>query len=335
MTTLKHPRRPSSSPSARPRPRELTAGEYVHTLLTRAARRRRRRPDDRGGAHRDHLHRHSRPACRRPMSRSVIGPAPIDRVLYDVFRGRPLPGVGLAVQKPTWTTMPNGAWAATVDADATTGNAVIGLNAASVERWDWATALSYTAAKRSSPDAITTIYGAAVENFYIDVETKIATLLDTTAGTPNAAIKIGAGIGAFYTRCGRAPEVIIVAPDVWGLLADAGALTLPRAPARLGHRRRGRPPLELRRRSRRRLGRARGRYEVPRHAARARRPHHRAGPAHRQRDRRPERRARRRRRGSVRRRRRARGDGARRRRAGLASRRQSSSSTRKQLLALS
>ena len=50
----------------------------------------------------------------------MIGPAPIDRVLYDVFRGRPLPGVGLAVQKPTWTTLPAGAWAATVDADATT-----------------------------------------------------------------------------------------------------------------------------------------------------------------------------------------------------------------------
>ena len=209
-------------------PRELTAGEYVHALLR--------------AQHGDtDAKRMIEAALTETISTDipgllpptyeagVIGPAPIDRVLLDTFRGRPLPGVGLAVQKPTWTTMPNGAWAATVDDDATTGKAVIGLNAANVERWDWATAISYTAAKRSSPDAISTIYGAAVENFYIDVEAKIAALLDTTAGTPNAAIKLGAGIGAFYTRCGRAPEVIVVAPDVWALLADGGALAYPGA----------------------------------------------------------------------------------------------------------
>jgi len=207
-------------------PRELTAGEYVHALLAA---------------------QHGDDAARRTIEAaltetistdipgllppsyesSVIGPSPVDRVLYDTFRGKPLPGVGLTIQKPQWTTLPDGAWAANVDADATTGKAVIGLNPAAIERWDWATAISYTAVKRSSPDAINTIYAAAVQNFYLDVEVKIATLLDTTAGTPNAAIKAGAGIAAFYTRCGRAPEVIIVAPDVWGLLADAGALTLP------------------------------------------------------------------------------------------------------------
>ena len=122
---------------------------------------------------------------------------------------------------------PVGAWAANVDADATTSAAVIGLNAATIERWDWATAISYVAVQRSSPDAISTIYAGAIQNFYSAVETKIATLLDTTAGTPNAAIKLGAGIGAFYTASGTAPEVIVVAPDVWGLLADAGRLSVP------------------------------------------------------------------------------------------------------------
>lgn len=159
----------------------------------------------------------------------VLGPAPVSRVLYDTFKGRPLPGVGLAVQKPTWTTRPNGTWAATVDDDATTGKAVIGLNAANVERWDWATAISYMAVKRSSPDAIDTIYAAAVEDFYVDVETKIATLLDTAAGTPDAAVTLGAAIAAFYTRSGRVPEVIVVAPDVWGVLADGGSLESPGA----------------------------------------------------------------------------------------------------------
>ena len=159
------------------------------------------------------------------MRRACLGPAPIDRTLYEVFRGRPLPGVGLSVQKPTWTTPPAGAWAANVDADATTSKAVIGLNAANILRWDWATAISYTAAKRSSPDAISTIYAAAVEDFYKDVEASIAALMLTAAGTANAAIKFGAGIAAFYTATGRPPEVIIVSPDVWGAMADAGALT--------------------------------------------------------------------------------------------------------------
>ena len=207
-------------------PRELSAGEYTHALLAAQM-------GDSDAARvieaaLTETISTDIPGLLPPSYESgVIGPAPIDRVLYDVFKGKPLPGVGLAVQKPTWTTAPNGAWAATVDDDATTGKAVIGLNAAAVERWDWATAISYAAVKRSSPDALDTIYAAAVEDFYKDVETKIAALLDATAGTPNAAVKLGAAIGAFYTRCGRAPEVIIVAPDVWGVLADAGALTLP------------------------------------------------------------------------------------------------------------
>lgn len=204
--------------------RELSAGEYVHALL-------RAQQGDQDAA------RVIEAALTETVSTdipgllppsyesSVIGPAPVPRVLYETFRGRPLPGVGLAVQKPTWTTRPAGAWAANVDADATTSKAVIGLNAAAVERWDWATALSYTAAKRSSPDAITTLYNGAVEDFYADVETKIAALAIATAGTANAAVKLGAGISAFYTLSGRAPEVILVSPDMWGTLADAGALT--------------------------------------------------------------------------------------------------------------
>ena len=207
-------------------PRELTAGQYTHALLAA----------QQGDSDAARLIEAALtetvstdiPGLLPPSYESgVIGPAPVERTLYDVFKGRPLPGVGLAVQKPTWTTRPVGAWAANVDADITTSKAVIGLNAAAIERWDWGTAISYTAVKRSSPDAIDTIYAAAVENFYHDVETKIATLLDTTAGTPNAAIKAGAGIAAFYTIAHRAPEVLIVAPDVWGVLADAGALTLP------------------------------------------------------------------------------------------------------------
>lgn len=208
-------------------PRELTATQYIQATL--AARQGDRDALELLAALTETISTDVPGLLPPTYESTVIGPSPIDRTLYEVFRGKPIPSVGLTVQKPTWTTFPNGAWAATVDDDATTGKAVIGLNAATIERWDWGTALPYTVVKRSSPDAIDTIYGGAVENFYLDVEIKIATLLDVTAGTPNAAIKLGAGIGAFYVRCGRVPEVIIVAPDVWGLLADAGALAAPNA----------------------------------------------------------------------------------------------------------
>jgi phage head maturation protease len=208
-------------------PRELTATEYIQAMLQ--ARQGDRAAIELLAALTETVSTDIPGLLPPTYETTVIGPSPVDRTLYDVFRGKPIPSVGLTIQKPAWTTFPNGAWAASVDADITTSAAVIGLTAATIERWDWGTALPYTVVKRSSPDAIDTIYAGAVENFYIDVEIKIATLLDTTAGTPNAAVKLGAAIGAFYTRCGRAPEVILVAPDVWGLLADAGALAAPNA----------------------------------------------------------------------------------------------------------
>ena len=76
-------------------PRELDAGEYVHALL-------RAEQGDRDAARMIEAALTETvstdiPGLLPPTYEStVIGPAPIDRVLYDVFRGRPLPGVGLA-----------------------------------------------------------------------------------------------------------------------------------------------------------------------------------------------------------------------------------------------
>jgi hypothetical protein len=208
------------------RRRELTAGEYVLTLL-------RAQMGDADAARflveaalTESISTDIPGLLPPTYERAVIGPAPVDRILYDTFRGRALPGVGLQIQKPVWTTLPAGGWAGNVDADATTSKAVIGLNPATIERWDWATALPYMSVQRSSPDAISTIYAAAVQNFYLAVEIKIATMLQTLSAA-SAAVKIGDGIAAFYTASGRVPDVIVVAPDVWGLLADAGALAVP------------------------------------------------------------------------------------------------------------
>lgn len=157
--------------------------------------------------------------------RTVIGGKPTPRPLYQTFRSRPLPGVGLAVNKPKWTTRPDGAWAASVDADATSTKVVIGSQAASVERWDWAGAIPWVVVQRSDPSIIDEIYGEAVQDFYLDVETKIAAKL--AAAATNAATSMGGAVAAFYGANARNPDAVIVAPDVWGKLADRGALQQP------------------------------------------------------------------------------------------------------------
>jgi HK97 family phage prohead protease len=157
----------------------------------------------------------------------LIGARSTPRPLYSFFRSKPLPGVGLVLNKPKWVTPPVGAWAATVDADATSSKVTIGSQAANVERWDWAGAIPWVVVQRSSPDIIDAIYGEAVENFHLAVETRIAAKL--AAASTNAATSIGAAVAAYYTANTRNPEGIIVAPDVWGKMADQKLIDATRA----------------------------------------------------------------------------------------------------------
>ena len=158
--------------------------------------------------------------------RTVIGGKSILRPLYETFRSRPIPGVGLLVSKPKWTTRPDGAWAATVDADATSTKVVIGSQTADVIRWDWAGAIPWVVVQRSDPSIVDEVYGEAVEDFYADVEAKIAGEL--TAAAASTATKLGAMIAEFFVASGnqRAPEIILMSPDVWGDFADVGALSV-------------------------------------------------------------------------------------------------------------
>lgn len=160
------------------------------------------------------------------FERTVIGGKTILRPLYEAFRSRPLPGVGLLVSKPKWTTRPDGAWAATVDADATSTKVVVGSQTADVIRWDWAGAIPWVVVQRSDPSIVDEIYAEAVQDFYFDVEAKVYGEL--TAAAAGVATSLGAAIAEFFTATGnqRTPEVIIMAPDVWGKYADAGALTV-------------------------------------------------------------------------------------------------------------
>jgi HK97 family phage prohead protease len=166
--------------------------------------------------------------------RTVIGAKEVNRPLYNAFKGRPLPGVGLLVSKPKWTTPPSGAWAAAIDADATTSAVVIGSQTADVIRWDWAGAIPWVVVQRSDPSIVDEIYSEAVQDFYLDVEAKIYGELG--AAGAGVATKLGAAIAEFYVGTGnqRAPEVIIMAPDVWGDFADTGALSVPLAQGDVG-----------------------------------------------------------------------------------------------------
>jgi len=153
--------------------------------------------------------------------RTVIGGKEVARPLYTAFRGRALPGVGLNVNKPVWTTPPDGAWAANVDADATSNKVIVGSQTATVQRWDWAGAIPWVVVQRSDPSIIDEIYSEAVQDFYYDVEAKIYGEL--SAAAPGVATTVGAALAEFYTATGnkRSAEVIIMAPDVWGAFADS------------------------------------------------------------------------------------------------------------------
>jgi|SRR5215471_3092193 len=208
-----------------PAPRELSAGQYVRYMVE-ASRGDREAARFLEAALTESISTDLTGLLPPTYERTVIGGKAILRPLFEAFRSRPLPGVGLLVSKPKWTTRPDGAWAASVDADATTSKIVIGAQTADVIRWDWAGAIPWVVVQRSSPNVIDEAYSEAVEDFYLDVEAKIYGELGAAAA--GAATKLGAAIAEFFVASGnqRAPELILMAPDVWGDYADAGALTV-------------------------------------------------------------------------------------------------------------
>jgi len=205
---------------------ELSAGEFVHVLIR--------------AQHGDtEARRYMQAALVESIStdvsgllpptyeRTVIGGKTEPRPLYETFRSRPLPGVGLQVNKPHWVTPPVGAWAANVDADATSSKVTVDIQSATVQRWDWATAIPWVVVQRSDPSVIDEVYAQAVESFYLGVEQKIGG--EILAAAPATATTLGAAVAEFFVACSRTPDVIIVAPNVWGTLADAKELDMSAA----------------------------------------------------------------------------------------------------------
>lgn len=158
--------------------------------------------------------------------REVIGGQDNARPLFDTFRSKSLPGVGLMVSKPKWITRPDGQWATDVNADAHSTKVQIGAQTADVIRWDWAGAFPWVVVQRSSPDLIDEVYAEAVQDWYLDVEAKVYGEIGAAAA--GTSTTLGAAIAEFWTATGNrtAPDVIIMAPDVWGAFADVGQLNV-------------------------------------------------------------------------------------------------------------
>ena len=208
-----------------PGPRDLNAGELVR-LIVRAQRGEKDAARYLEAALVETISTDVSGLLPPTYERTVIGAKQEPRPLYEAFRSRPLPGVGLQVNKPKWTTPPDGAWATDVNADATSNKIAIGAQTADVARWDWAGAFPWVVVQRSDPSLIDEAYAEAVQDWYFDVEAKVYGELGAAA--PGVATSMGAAIAEFFEATGskRAPEVILMAPDVWGKFADSNALSV-------------------------------------------------------------------------------------------------------------
>lgn len=149
----------------------------------------------------------------------LLGTIDADRTLAETFRSAPpLPGTGMAVTKPKWTTLPDGNWV--VDGQATPSNAIaIGTQEAFVEQWAFGVLVSYAALERSTPDFAEAIYREAINDYYADVERKIHDELIGALGTLTATV--GEAVAAFVNARHSRPNVLLVSGDVYGDYIDA------------------------------------------------------------------------------------------------------------------
>jgi hypothetical protein len=150
----------------------------------------------------------------------ILGEIEIERVLAErVAVRRPMPDTGMKITKPRWTTLPNGGWVAEL-AEIPSNKPEIDPEDVTILEWAYGVALSYAATVRSSPDALDAIFRAAVQDYYSDVEQKIADAL-LAEDTPSAAgASLGAGVSASFTATRKRPNVLLVSADVYGDLFD-------------------------------------------------------------------------------------------------------------------
>src|SRR5262249_50416622 len=126
----------------------------------------------------------------------ILGGITVERALAErLCVSRPLPEFGMTIVKPKWTTLPNGGWVA--ENAATPSNApAVGTGDVDVLEWAWGVAMSYALATRSNPDALDSFFRAAVQDYYADVEQKIADLIAANDSPTAAGATLGEGVAA-------------------------------------------------------------------------------------------------------------------------------------------
>jgi hypothetical protein len=149
----------------------------------------------------------------------ILGGVDADRTLADLFRSAsPLPTTGLTITKPHWTTKPQGGWIA--DGAATPSSAVqIDAADSQIDQWAFGVLVSYAVMERSSPDFAEAVYREAVNDYYGDVETKIAAALAGLTTAPAATL--GAAVAAYVATRRSRPNVLLVGGTVYGEYVDA------------------------------------------------------------------------------------------------------------------
>lgn len=149
----------------------------------------------------------------------------VERVLADrVAVRRPMPASGMKITKPGWTTLPNGGWVAEL-AETPSNKPEIDPEEVAILEWAYGVALSYAATQRSTPDALDAIFRAAVQDYYSDVEQKIADALLAEDTPTGAGATLGAAVAAGFTATKKRPNVLLVAVDVYGDLFDDLVMT--------------------------------------------------------------------------------------------------------------
>ena len=204
--------------------RELLAGELVALIVRAQHGEPRRSPLPRGRARREHLDRRHRPPAAAVRDDRARREADVPRAALQR-----LPLAAAPRRRPASSTSRSGRRRRTAPGPRTstpTRPRPRSSSAPTPRTSSVGTGPARSPGSSSSaraPSIIDEIYAEAVQDFYFDVETKIAALL-AAVGDATRATSIGAARRRLLRASNkRNPEAIIVAADVWGKMADAEA----------------------------------------------------------------------------------------------------------------
>lgn len=159
--------------------------------------------------------------------RQIVDHMGVVRPLASSVRNTAMTATGMTITKPTWDTKPSGGWLSSENSAAATNKPTVVNYDVDVVQWAFAFGASLALVQRSDPSYVDSVYTKAVEDYYNDVELRIATDLEAIT---NTVVKgsthyksLGKAAAKVYTDLKRVPNVAFVAPDIWGdMVPDSG-----------------------------------------------------------------------------------------------------------------